>query len=170
MTSDQFAAIAQLLAYFKIDEGLRPLWRRKLSCVGLDLLNCAMDRACEEYAPGRLSFAEFKPILDGCRRELLAANPFRSCDDCERNPGWISKDDPDGTARLTRCACYVRWQNRIVELIGTYLPAVAPDTRHPSTPTRSIAAMASDLADTKTPEEVGSKLRRFQARLGPRLA
>jgi hypothetical protein len=170
MTSDQFAAIAQLLAYFKVDEGIRPIWHRKLSCVGLELLNRAMNCAIEEYPPGRLSLAEFKPILDGCRQELLAANPFRPCASCERNPGWVEIDDTDRSTRLKRCKCYVRWQNCVNELVGTYLPAAPPEAVNSSTPTRSIAAMASDLAEAKTPTEMGSKLVRFQARLGKQSA
>jgi hypothetical protein len=171
MTSDQFAAIAQLLAYFKIDEGLRPLWRRKLSCVGLELLNRAMDCACEQYPPGRLSFAEFKPILDGCRQELLAPNPFRPCRGCERNPGWISNADAAGIERLERCECYRRWQNCVEEMIGTYLPAGPPDTHKVSTPKPSIAAMASDLVDAATTvDEARTKLVRFRDRLGKQSA
>lgn len=42
--------------------------------------------------------------------------PFKACEQCQENPGWISSVDAGGVPRLSRCACWIRWSEHRAEV------------------------------------------------------
>ncbi len=42
---------------------------------------------------------------------LKHREPFKACEHCAENPGWISGVDGEGVPRLSRCACWIRWSD-----------------------------------------------------------
>lgn len=159
-------AIASLTAYFKVDESETFMWLRKFSRLGLPLLNAAIDRAIDLFPPGRLSPAEFLIVVKDCRAELLKANPHQPCEACEYTPGFVEVMDAAGVKRMKRCDCWGRWTNQLEELVGELPASPAPRIGQlAGGASSSVASIASDLGSASTPQELSSKLRRFEARV-----
>jgi hypothetical protein len=144
-------ALASLMAYFKVDPDEEFLWSRKLSALVLPLLHMAIDRAIDQFPPGRLSFCEFLGVVRECRKALVAVHPHTPCTACERSPGWVEARDAKGVPRMSRCPCWLRWKDGLEALIG-FLPAET--TRASGGGGMSVAALAADLGSAQNASEL----------------
>jgi hypothetical protein len=127
---DRAMAIAMLVEAFAVKDvtPARVLaYENGLKDVATPLLNAAVRRAIatRTFFP---KVAELRTDAEMCRRELLAANTYSPCAQCDET-GW----EPvliDGVQRLARCGCWRRYQAKLAQLgVGQEALALPPGDR-----------------------------------------
>jgi hypothetical protein len=97
-----------------------------LKDIAVPLLNAAVRRAIQTrtFFP---KVAELRQDAEACRRELLAANVYQPCAQCNET-SW-EKITVDGVVRVTRCGCWKRHQERLAGLGVGVEPLALPPAR-----------------------------------------
>lgn len=62
---------------------------------------------------------DIREAAERCRQELLKAEPWRPCGDCESLNGFIEITDDAGVKRLKKCDCIKSYNDRI---LGSGIP------------------------------------------------
>jgi hypothetical protein len=74
--------------------------------------------------------AELRQDAEACRREIVAANPYTGCVECEHHKGWRELI-ADGVVRYERCGCHRRYRQRMEQLgLSARQPASPPAESH----------------------------------------
>lgn len=126
-------AIAMLVEAFALKD-LTPVrikvYDEALAVIPIGLLEPAVKRAIAT----RVWFpkpAELIADAETCRREIIAANPYMGCVECEDRQGWREITDAQGYKRMERCPCKARYVAKLEGLGVTterlLLPAAKDD-------------------------------------------
>jgi hypothetical protein len=130
-TRDRAMAIAMLVEAFNVKPAdMTPArvlaYENALRDVPIPLLNAAVRKAIETrtFFP---KVAELRNDAETCRRQLMAANQYSPCAQCDES-GW-EPVEIDGVRRLRRCGCWRRYQARLASLGVTDQPLALPPAR-----------------------------------------
>jgi hypothetical protein len=116
-------AIATLVEAFGVKD-ISPVrvkvYEKSLSKVPVSLLEPMVSRAietrvakCKDWLP---AVADLLADAEACRRELVAANPYDGCCECEDGPKGWRKLTVNGYEYMQRCPCWVRYQEKLEHL------------------------------------------------------
>lgn len=142
-------AIAMLVEYYQVSEAAMTPARMRIYEGAFRKLNPALlrpmvDRCIETrkvYGKDKLpTVSDLLEDAEYCRQQIVAANPYRACEQCNR-VGWLSvKRAGWQKPEYARCECYALWQAQLAVLGATDVPLVeaAAEER------RMLAAGADD--------------------------
>ena len=127
---DRGMAIAMLVEAFGLKDFTATrvrVYDKALEAVPVQLLEPMAQRAIQT----RSFFPKPSELLadaEAVRVELLAANPYDGCEECEHSRGWRSVVI-DGVPRVQRCDCWQWYQARIANLGLSGEPLALPPAR-----------------------------------------
>ncbi|HKA75319.1 MAG TPA: hypothetical protein VKE26_26185 [Xanthobacteraceae bacterium] len=131
---DLTAAIAYLFTAYRkpLDDATGLVYEHQLAALPLRLVREAVVQA-PDARPFLPTVAELKADCEALRLHALAALVWHPCAGCrDHQPGWATVVDAAGVERLTRCRCWTRHQQAVVNTGLPLAPLVAlPAGREP---------------------------------------
>lgn len=128
MTFTEFKKLIQPLAVQLGAEWDLPSWRlyhKAVDSVPMPLLTSAVEKAAETRTKFP-SAAQLREIAELIRREVIKANPYLGCAECEMQIGWRTLKTESGQPTVSRCSCLVRHRDKLARLGVTPEPIALP--------------------------------------------
>lgn len=145
-------AIANLFTFYrkKLDPHVVLVYARAVQAYSPPLVEAAVAHAMDTriFLPKP---PELRADAETCRQALLKAHPHQPCETCADLPGWTEITDDAGVKRITRCACWLAWRDRLTGLgILPAAPTPAAAATAPSVPSTGWSD-ARDFVDATRP-------------------
>ena len=119
MTWDEFKTLTMPLAVQLGAEWDTPTWRlyhRAVEKIPVPLYAAAVQEAAGTRTK-MPSAAQIREMAESTRQQLLKANPYVGCIECEHQRGWVTRiDATSGQKTVERCGCKARYDAKLAEL------------------------------------------------------